>query len=345
MKSNRKPRSKSPARRLHETCVDRYFRTVRKALAAINAAWFDEPDLPDDVHRRFLPTQLLHSLELTCFISGTVFAAQNAERVHGVPTSLLIPWAIYKREPGWDYRTLRPDVESYFLRLAQRLKNDKSLGPALAVASDPVAFIEELRQSKIWGDGRMEGKEDVLHCMEDYHLDQLNVAPWAPGALPPDKSQMLQFRHSLDRVIELRPTGLVKRNLLPAKTVEHIDFAHFLTYAVLPAQEAQRATGVPASLLIAEAVTRFRDDGCDIGVLPDADFNIGRVGIDAWFLAVANRRAKTVALWPALAAAGDRAAFIEEIRKCKDVWEPTVRGDILQLLTYYGLQDCDVPRR
>ncbi len=197
--------------------------------------------------------------------------------------------------------------------------------------------------------GIRESDGDVRLVAHTYNEDDAKLLVAAGAALAAannsDESQVLQLRHSLDGVIELWPTGFAKKNLLPHKTVEHIHFAHFLTYAVPPAQEAQRATGVPASLLIAEAITQFGTEGREIGVHSDGNFNIGRVGIDAWFLAVAKRRAKTVALAPALAAAGDRAAFIEELRKCEGVWKPEVRGDILQLLTYYDLQDCDAPRR
>lgn len=196
--------------------------------------------------------------------------------------------------------------------------------------------------------GIREPNGDVLLIGQTWNEDDAKLLIAAGAALGAarnsDKGEMLQLRHSIDGVIDLWPARFAKKNLLPNKIVDHIYFAHFLTHAVLPAQVAQRTTGVPASLLIAEAVTEFGTEGREIGVHSDGDFKIGRVGIDAWFLALAKRRKKTVALAPALAVAGDRSAFIEEIRKCEGVWEPRVRGGILQTLAYYDLQDCDLPR-
>lgn len=117
--------------------------------------------------------------------------------------------------------------------------------------------------------GIREPNGDVLLIGQTWNEDDAKLLIAAGAALGAarnsDKGEMLQLRHSIDGVIDLWPARFAKKNLLPNKIVDHIYFAHFLTHAVLPAQVAQRTTGVPASLLIAEAVTEFGTEGREIG--------------------------------------------------------------------------------
>jgi hypothetical protein len=119
---------------------------------------------------------------MACFISGTVRAAQNAERAHGVPTSVLIAFALDDCGDGWDYRTLVPDVQSYFMELAKALKGDRQFRPALAVAADPDAFAEELRRWGMWGADSLK-QLDMLGRMKKYELHELNVVHVIPESI------------------------------------------------------------------------------------------------------------------------------------------------------------------
>jgi hypothetical protein len=155
------------------------------------------------------------------------------------------------------------------------------------------------------------------------------------------RDEMDRLHSSLRGILDRWPYGLVNEHLLPERMVDNLYKLDFLAHAVLPAQKAQRATGVPASLLIALAMMEYGGAACDIGVLESSTFNIGpEVGIYAWFLGVGNHLAKTAALRPVIAAAGDRAAFLDEILKCK-AWKPEFRADLTQEFIDHDLHECD----
>ncbi len=139
-----------------------------------------------------------------------------------------------------------------------------------------------------------------------------------------DAQHLESLSNALDNVADRNPEGLIKRGLLPSTVVGNLDFAHFLCNAVLPARKAARATGVPASLLIAEA----RMDGM---------WERPLIGLAAYFLDLAQALATEPSL---MAAARNPAALLEEILKCK-AWDPQHRADLAEMLIVYHLHECD----
>ncbi|MBZ5627734.1 MAG: hypothetical protein LAO06_02595 [Acidobacteriia bacterium] len=198
MKSKQKPITKS--------WYERHGQIVRKALADIHAADY-HPDTGEDFLGDIsLPSEVSQTLMVACFISGTVLAAQNAEREHGVPTSLLIASARYRE--GEDYRSLRPDVKTYFSRLAQRLKDDQSFRPALAVAGNPDALVEELRRSGV------EEAKDLISSIERYGLDELNVVHVTPEEI---SQRRLEEYHVFGVVKDALADAFSPRKIHPAR--------------------------------------------------------------------------------------------------------------------------------
>lgn len=155
------------------------------------------------------------------------------------------------------------------------------------------------------------------------------------------RREMDRLDCSLRGILDRCPFGLVNAHLLPERIVDNLRVLQFLACAVLPAQKAQRETGVPASLLLAEAMMKFGYEARDVGhCKSDGAGDLGCVGIDAWFLGLAKHLAATAAVKPVIAAAGDRTAFLEEILKCK-AWKPERRADLTQKIIDHDLHECD----
>lgn len=145
---------------------------------------------------------------------------------------------------------------------------------------------------------------------------------------------LLKLRYALDSVLDVDPEPAIRRGLLPGVMVANIQAAHFLADTVIPARNAQRSTGVPASLLLTEAL---RDSGWSACNLAAHEGGIGR-----YFVDLAKHLAGNPAVHRAAKAAAERnpAAFTEGILKCEQ-WSPQRRADVLETIIYYHLDQCD----
>jgi hypothetical protein len=227
-----------------ESYADRSQRAKSEALAVIHES-IHHPDAPerDDL----LPDDVADHLLMACFISGTVRAAQNAERMHGVPASLLISLAIQQE---WDYRELRPSVGPYFLSLADRLKKDPRLQPALAVASNPLAFAEELHRSGVMDYDPQGCVSGVIDRMNTYRLHELNVVHVTPHEI---REYLRHCDQSLDSIFEVLVAAQRWRGFVWAGVA---DGRARMLPGIYPPRHDARASGKPKELRRASKLAR-----------------------------------------------------------------------------------------
>lgn len=159
-------------------------------------------DLDDQVReecgaRGLMPQKLNEPLVIAKFLSRTILAAQAAQRVYGVPASVLISMALH--ESSWEAASLlksagdavewpgceccySPEIQQWFFTRAKLLISRK-YSAALSLVADVKAYV-----SKICSIGLLDkfGSKidggDILSPIENYDLEECDLAGWlAPG--------------------------------------------------------------------------------------------------------------------------------------------------------------------
>jgi len=132
--------------------------------------------------RGLLPIGLMDEFLTVLFVSCTVLSAQKAQRLYGVPASVLMSIALL--EEGFDAGSLAgdqpliqccgccvpPNLDKWFLEKAQHLATFRE---AMPLVDDVKRYIEKLRDL-----GFCEGleAEDLIANIENYHLEECDVA-------------------------------------------------------------------------------------------------------------------------------------------------------------------------
>lgn len=156
--------------------------------------------------------------------------------------------------------------------------------------------------------------------------------------VPPaiDAVLMAKLHDALDLIDEDLREACWQRGLLSSGLIESLRMARFLSFALPLARAAQTATGVPASILIAEA---YLVSGSHLGSNNDV-FGSGREfasALDA-FLDHASSLKSDADFQAVLNASRDPAQYIKEVA----LWSQRKEMiDIPEYIATHGLAECD----
>ncbi len=180
-------------------------------------------------------------------------------------------------------------------------------------------------------------------------IPRKQLEPTAAGAISPIDSVLAdQLRSAMAGLSAALTNACLERKLLPLSLCNRIDTARFLSYTVLAARAAQVVTGVPASILIAEAwhlasgvgvlrdgLTKFDDCENDWFGTGESFSSIGGA-----FLDHANRLTRAREFQPVMLAKDDAAEYLKELGRCT-LWDELGRKDRVAMITNDGLRECD----
>lgn len=163
-----------------------------------------------------------------------------------------------------------------------------------------------------------------IHAVEAWEMD---VAERLTATLPLPADQQLH-----DDANQAR--------LLPHAVMNHLDIAYFLCRMVLPARAAERITGVPCSILLAEAI-----QCCNTDLQTESENDFFGTGLRfasaaACFLEHAIRLVTDKAFEPVWLAADDPAEYLHELRRC-EFWNRDTRRNMFHTIVSYDLRECD----
>jgi len=136
----------------------------------------------------------------------------------------------------------------------------------------------------------------------------------------------------------LEPINRDKR--LPSVLLDGLAMSYFLSRTLIPAWAAQRITGVPASILLAECVEQ---SGTEVD--PDVENDFFRAGVrllsaGASFLEHAVRLATDKTFEPVWLAKDDRAESLKQLKSC-EFWDEDTRQNMIATIVSNHLQECD----
>lgn len=128
--------------------------------------------------------------------------------------------------------------------------------------------------------------------------------------------------------------------LLPLEIINYVDMAFFLSRVASVSRAAQRLTGVPASLLIADCEWRS-----GLGAFPPPQNDYFRTGlafrsVGASFLEHGVRLATDKTFEPVLLAARRSADWLAVFNRC-EFWTEDARLNIATSIQKYALRQCD----
>jgi hypothetical protein len=199
-------------------------------------------------------------------------------------------------------------------------------------------FVVKARQHKR-AEKKIE-KKDLERCASS-GIDEIEFAVMAP------------FRERLGT--HLRDgvgDALIQCGLVPCVVINAMQTAELLARTAVAARAACRNTGVPPSVLISmanHAGTWHRMDASGYEAFTGRTndyFNAGEnfASVEASFLDQAERLANSRRFQPVMRAAKNPAEYLKALSECV-IWKGIDRKDIIQFITNYGLQECDLPAR
>jgi hypothetical protein len=167
--------------------------------------------------RGFISGAIKESLIVAKFLSRTVLAAQAAQRLYGVPASVLISMALY--ESGWDADGLlknregavewpgctccySPEIHEWFLAKAKLLAESSPYSSALQLVGDVKAYLLKVYSL---GLGSELDAGDILSPIETYELKECDFAGWLdPG----------QYRTKYDSLYRSEKSSVSERDAM-----------------------------------------------------------------------------------------------------------------------------------
>jgi hypothetical protein len=142
--------------------------------------------------------------------------------------------------------------------------------------------------------------------------------------------ELKAVRKALRRIDKASLETCMQQRLLPFDLVTSLQIAQSICETVLPAQLAQAAHGIPASLLIARALTEF-SWGHEA---------LKKNTANGWFMREAEQLASDPHVRSLIASLSNPANFLSRLLLCKS-FDLRLRKDLVGLITDFHLQALD----
>jgi hypothetical protein len=226
----------------------------------------------------------------------------------------------------------------------RKTKSTKTLGPtfindAVTEASKTAEVLKEIKPENFI-DTDFQGRREIARrCFtrEDLHYHASNAIDRCDARIVKDLRAAVAAKVTLSLNEEC-----LRARLLPAEMINYLDYTHLLLHTILPARAAERITGVPASILIAEYKHFFGFFEEEPEIENDFfDAGLRFASPEASFLEHAVRLATDKAFEPVWTAAHDPAECLKELRRC-EVWDDDTRLNMVGSIASYHLQKLDL---